>query len=72
MFIEDENIVEVLLIVQYKISNLQDFVFNVDQFEVSLQQVIESVLWYVVGFIIMDWIFIEGCEQMVIEVCECL
>ena len=31
MLTEDENIVEVPLTVQYKISNLQDFVLNVDQ-----------------------------------------
>ncbi len=37
MLTEDENIVEVPLTVQYKISNLQDFVLNVDQPEISLQ-----------------------------------
>ncbi|MFG9940880.1 protease modulator HflK, partial [Pseudomonas aeruginosa] len=36
------DIVEVPLTVQYKISNLQDFVLNVDQPEVSLQQATES------------------------------
>jgi len=49
MLTEDENIVEVPLTVQYKISNLQDFVLNVDQPEISLQQATESACatWWV-------------------------
>jgi len=35
MLTEDENVIEVPLTVQYRISNLQDFVLNVDQPEVS-------------------------------------
>lgn len=44
MLTEDENIVEVPLTVQYKISNLEAFVLNVDQPEISLQHATESAL----------------------------
>ncbi|MBN0949284.1 protease modulator HflK, partial [Pseudomonas aeruginosa] len=64
MLTEDENIVEVPLTVQYKISNLQDFVLNVDQPEVSLQQATESALRHVAGSTTMDRILTEGREQM--------
>lgn len=70
MLTEDENIVEVPLTVQYKISNLQDFVLNVDQPEVSLQQATESALRHVAGSTTMDRILTEGREQMATEVRE--
>ncbi|MEM8240032.1 FtsH protease activity modulator HflK, partial [Morganella morganii subsp. sibonii] len=56
--------------VQYKISNLQDFVLNVDQPEVSLQQATESALRHVAGSTTMDRILTEGREQMATEVRE--
>lgn len=70
MLTEDENIVEVPLTVQYKVSNLQDFVLNVDQPEVSLQQATESALRHVAGSTTMDQILTEGREQMATEVRE--
>lgn len=70
MLTEDENIVEVPLTVQYKVSNLQDFVLNVDQPEVSLQQATESALRHVAGSTTMDKILTEGREQMATEVRE--
>ncbi|MFH7572343.1 protease modulator HflK, partial [Pseudomonas syringae pv. tagetis] len=51
---EDENIVEVPLTVQYKISNLQHIVLNVDQPEISLQHANESPLRHVVASTAMD------------------
>ncbi|WP_371364298.1 FtsH protease activity modulator HflK [Pseudomonas sp. QL9] len=68
MLTEDENIVEVPLTVQYKISNLKDFVLNVDQPEVSLQQATESALRHVAGSTTMDQILTEGREQMATDV----
>ncbi|WP_374439366.1 FtsH protease activity modulator HflK [Pseudomonas panipatensis] len=68
MLTEDENIVEVPLTVQYKISNLKDFVLNVDQPEVSLQHATESALRHVAGSTTMDQILTEGREQMATEV----
>jgi membrane protease subunit HflK len=68
MLTEDENIVEVPLTVQYKISNLQDFVLNVDQPEVSLQHATDSALRHVVGSTNMDQVLTEGRELMASEI----
>jgi membrane protease subunit HflK len=70
MLTEDENIIEVPLTVQYKISNLQDFVLNVDQPEVSLQHATDSALRHVVGSTEMDQVLTEGRELMASEVRE--
>ena len=70
MLTEDENIVEVPLAVQYKISNLQDFVLNVDEPEVSLQHATESALSHVVGATEMDQVLTEGRELMASEIKE--
>ncbi|MBD9414057.1 FtsH protease activity modulator HflK [Pseudomonas sp. PDM16] len=64
MLTEDENIVEVPLTVQYKISNLKDFVLNVDAPEVSLQHATESALRHVAGSTSMDEVITLGREQM--------
>jgi len=68
MLTEDENIVEVPLTVQYRISNLQDFVLNVDQPEVSLQHATDSALRHVVGSTTMDQVLTEGRELMASEI----
>ncbi|CAD5379792.1 modulator for HflB protease specific for phage lambda cII repressor [Pseudomonas sp. OF001] len=70
MLTEDENIIEVPLTVQYRISNLQEFVLNVDQPEVSLQHATDSALRHVVGSTSMDQVLTEGREQMAADVKE--
>ncbi|MGQ7959628.1 FtsH protease activity modulator HflK [Pseudomonas sp. SP16.1] len=70
MLTEDENIIEVPLTVQYRISNLQDFVLNVDQPEVSLQHATDSAVRHVVGSTEMDQVLTEGRELMASEVHE--
>jgi modulator of FtsH protease HflK len=70
MLTEDENIIEVPLTVQYKISNLQDFVLNVDQPEISLQHATDSAVRHVVGSTAMDQVLTEGRELMASEVRE--
>ncbi|MCU1718288.1 FtsH protease activity modulator HflK [Pseudomonas sp. 5P_3.1_Bac2] len=70
MLTEDENIIEVPLTVQYKISSLKDFVLNVDQPEVSLQHATDSAVRHVVGSTEMDQVLTEGREQMAVEVKE--
>ena len=70
MLTEDENIVEVPLTVQYKITNLQDFVLNVDQPEISLQHATDSALRHVVGSTAMDQVLTEGREQMAVSIRE--
>jgi len=68
MLTEDENIVEVPLTVQYRISNLQDYVLDVDQPEVSLQHATDSALRHVVGSTTMDQVLTEGRELMASEI----
>ena len=70
MLTEDENIIEVPLTVQYRVSNLQDFVLNVDQPEVSLQHATDSAVRHVVGSTEMDQVLTEGRELMASEVKE--
>ena len=70
MLTEDENIIEVPLTVQYKISNLQDYVLNVDAPELSLQQATESALRHVVGSTAMDQVLTEGREVLAVQVKE--
>ncbi len=68
MLTEDENIIEVPLTVQYKVSNLQDFVLNVDGPEISLQHATESALRHEVGSTSMDQVLTEGRELLAVEV----
>lgn len=70
MLTEDENIIEVPLTVQYKISNLQNFVLNVDNPEASLQHATDSAVRHVVGSTAMDQVLTEGREAMAAEVKE--
>ncbi|WP_193072547.1 FtsH protease activity modulator HflK [Pseudomonas sp. FME51] len=70
MLTEDENIVEVPLAVQYRISNLENFVLKVEDPEVSLRHATESALRHVVGSTPMHQVLTEGREQMGIETTE--
>lgn len=70
MLTEDENIIEVPLTVQYRVTNLQDFVLNVDQPEVSLQHATDSAVRHVVGSTEMDQVLTEGRELIASEVRE--
>ena len=70
MLTEDENIIEVPLTVQYLVSNLQDFVLNVEQPEVSLQHATDSAVRHVVGSTEMDQVLTEGRELIASEVRE--
>lgn len=70
MLTEDENIVEVPLAVQYRISNLEDFVLKVEDPEISLQHATESALRHVVGSTAMHQVLTEGREQMGVETTE--
>ena len=70
MLTEDENIVEVPLAVQYRISNLQDFVLKVEDPETSLRHATESALRHVVGSTPMHDVLTEGREQMGVATTE--
>src|SRR5690554_6252591 len=70
MLTEDENIVEVPLAVQYRISDLEDFVLKVEDPETSLRHATESALRHVVGSTSMHQVLTEGREQMGVETTE--
>lgn len=70
MLTEDENIVEVPLAVQYRISNLEDFVLRVEDPETSLRHATESALRHVVGSTSMHEVLTEGREAMGVAVTE--
>ncbi|WP_028238676.1 FtsH protease activity modulator HflK [Stutzerimonas azotifigens] len=70
MLTEDENIIEVPLTVQYRVSDLEAFVLRVDQPEVSLQHATDSAVRHVVGSTSMDQVLTEGREAMAAEVKE--
>jgi membrane protease subunit HflK len=70
MLTQDENIVEVPLTVQYRITNLKDFVLNIDQPEVSLQQATDSAVRHVAGSSTMDQLLTDGREQVATNVRE--
>ncbi len=60
MLTKDQNLVSVALAVQYRISDLQDYLFNVSDPEESLQQATSSALRQVVGTTTLDQIITEG------------
>lgn len=62
MLTSDENLVAVSLAVQYRIGDLQEYLFNVANPEESLQQATSSALRQVVGTTTLDQIITEGRE----------
>lgn len=62
MLTSDENLVAVSLAVQYRISDLHQYLFNVANPEESLQQATSSALRQVVGTTTLDQIITEGRE----------
>jgi len=62
MLTRDENLVSVAVAVQYRISDLQEYLFNVANPEESLQQATSSALRQVVGTTTLDQILTEGRE----------
>lgn len=70
MLTKDENIVSILLAVQYQINSAKDYLFNVKSSEATLKQVTESVQRGVVGRNSMDFILTEGRSEIVAEIKE--
>ncbi|MFO8009841.1 MAG: FtsH protease activity modulator HflK [Dehalococcoidia bacterium] len=56
----DENIVEVQLVVQYRVSDADDYVFNVIDPETALHDAAEVAMRSVVGDHTIDYVMIEG------------
>lgn len=62
MLTKDENLVSVALAVQYRIGNLEEYLFSVADPEESLRQATSSALRQVVGATTLDQIITEGRE----------
>lgn len=62
MLTRDENLVSVAIAVQYRINDLQEYLFNVANPEESLQQATSSSLRQVVGTTSLDQMITEGRE----------
>ncbi len=62
MLTKDENLVSVAVAVQYRIGDLQDYLFNIANVEESLQQATSSALRQVVGTTTLDQLITEGRE----------
>ncbi|WP_133126733.1 FtsH protease activity modulator HflK [Legionella nagasakiensis] len=62
MLTKDENLVSVALVVQYRIGDLEDYLFNVADPIESLQQATSSALRQVIGHTTLDEIITEGRE----------
>lgn len=62
MLTKDENLVSVAVAVQYRIGDLQEYLFNVADPEESLQQATSSALRQVVGTTTLDQLITEGRE----------
>ncbi|MCU7834351.1 MAG: FtsH protease activity modulator HflK [gamma proteobacterium symbiont of Taylorina sp.] len=60
MLTEDENIVDIKVAVQYKVSNAEHFLFNIREPGLVLRQVSESAVREIVGKNKMDFILTEG------------
>lgn len=70
MLTEDENIVEVSLKVQYRVTDPQAFVLKVRDPEVSLSHALQSALRHVVGTSEMHFVLTEGRALLASEVQE--
>jgi membrane protease subunit HflK len=62
MLTKDENLVSVAVAVQYRIGDLQEYLFNVADPQESLQQATSSALRQVVGKTTLDQMITEGRE----------
>ena len=62
MLTRDQNLVSISLVVQYRIGDLQDYLFNVADPQEGLQQATSSALRQVVGVTTLDQLITEGRE----------
>lgn len=70
MLSKDLNIVDISISAQYVINDARDYVLNVRDPEVTLQQAANSALRHVAGSTLMHDILTEGREQVAVEVKE--
>ena len=60
MLTKDENMIDAKFAVQYKINDVQAYLFNVANPDMTLRHVVESAIRQVVGKNTMDYILTEG------------
>ena len=60
MLTKDENMIDAKFAVQYKISDVQAYLFNVANPDITLRHAVESAIRQVVGRNVMDYILTEG------------
>jgi len=68
MLTQDLNIVDISISAQFVISDARDYVLNVRDPEMSLQQAANSALRHVAGSTVMHDVLTEGREQVAVEV----
>ena len=68
MLTKDENIVDIKVAVQYKVSNAENFLFNVKDPSYVLRQVSESSVREIVGKNEMDFILTEGRSEIAAKI----
>ncbi len=64
MLTEDENVVNVEMEVQYRVSNPREYLYNMVDPDLSLTQATDSALRYVIGHTKMDDVLTNGREQV--------
>ena len=64
MLTKDENIVDLELSIQYRVSKVEDFVFNVVEPDLTLRQATKSAVREVVGQSSMDYILTDGRQEV--------
>ncbi len=64
MLTKDENIVDVELTVQYRVSSAEDYLFNVSEPDTTLKQATKSAVRETVGRSEMDFILTAGREEI--------
>lgn len=64
MLTQDENIVEIELVVQYRVKDARDYLFNVADPDNTLHQATESALREVVGTSKMDSVLTSGRDEV--------
>jgi len=67
MLTKDENIIDVELSVQYRVSKVEDYVFQITEPDLTLKQATKAAVREVVGQSTMDFILTEGREEVADE-----
>lgn len=67
MLTQDENIVDVELKVQYRVSKVEDYLFQVEDPDGTLRQTLKSAVREVVGRSNMDFILTDGRQKVATE-----